>query len=84
MNYTLIVKNGNLLFIRYKDLSLIELALYLWHFVVYYNNNFKEDELSEMIFRTLNQPFMKKYCKHFANQNAGDAQIFLRHLFWDK
>ena len=84
MNYTLIVKNGNLLFIRYKDLSLIELALYLWHFAVYYNNNFKEDELSEMIFRTLKQPFMKKYCKHFANQNAGDAQIFLRHLFWDK
>lgn len=76
MDYILIVENGNLLFIRYKDLSLMELALYLWHFAEYYNNNFKQDELSEMIFRTLKQPFMKKYCKHFANQNGGDVQIF--------
>ena len=66
MDHILIVENGNLLFIRYKDLSLMELALYLWHFAEYYNNNFKQDELSEM----------KKYCKHFANQNGGDVQIF--------
>ena len=52
----------------------MELALYLWDLVEYYNNDFKKDELSETIFRTLKQLFMKKYCKHLANQNAVDAQ----------
>ena len=36
MDYTSIVENGNLLFVRYKALSLMELALYLWDLVEYY------------------------------------------------
>ena len=35
MDYTSIVENGNLLFVRYKDLSLMERALYLWDLVEY-------------------------------------------------
>ena len=60
MDCRLIVENGNLLFIRYKDLSLMELASYLWHFVEYYNNNFEEDELSEMIFRKIETAIYEK------------------------
>ena len=56
----------------------MERALYLWDLVEYYNNDFKEDQLSEMIFRTLKQLFMKKYCKHFTDQNVVDAQNFFK------
>ena len=78
MDYTLIVKNSGLLFDRYKDLSLMELVLSLHNLVEYYEMDFKNVEISEMIFRMQKQLFIKAYCKHFIGDNAIVAQNFFK------
>ena len=56
----------------------MELGLFLWDLAEYYENDFKELEISKMIFRTLTKLFMKTCCKHFVNASAVGAQNFLK------
>ena len=61
----------------------MEWELFLWDLVEYHENDFRGIEAMEIIFKTIKQLFMRGYCKHFPNQKAIDAQMFLRRLFWD-
>ena len=78
MDFSLIIENSDSLFDRYKDLSLMELGLFLWDLAEYYENDFKEVEASELIFRTLKLLFIKAYCKHFEIANGFDTEFFLK------
>ena len=69
------------LFDRYKDLLQLELGLSFYHLIEYYENDFKNLKISEMIFRTQKQLFIKVYCEHFTNANAVDAQNFLKNTY---
>ena len=79
MGFSLIIENSDSLLDRYKNLSLMELGLFRWDLVEYYENDFKEVEASEMIFRTLKLTVnISKMQMHLM------LKIFLKHLFWDK
>ena len=72
------MENSGILFDRYKDLSLVELVLSLHNLTEYYQMVFKNFEISEMIFKTQRQLFIKAYCKHFRDDNAANAQNFFK------
>ena len=76
MDYTLIVKDSGSLFDRYEDLFLMELALPVPILVEYYEMDFKNVEISEMILGRRN----KAYCKYFVGDNAIVAQIHIRAI----
>ena len=65
----------------------MEFALSLDNLIEYYQMDFKNFEISKMIFKTQKQLFIKAYCKHFIDDNEANAQNFfniyiLGQLLW--
>ena len=65
----------------------MEFALSLENLIEYYQMDFKNFEISKMIFKTQKQLFIKAYCKHFIDDNEVNAQNFfniyvLGQLLW--
>ena len=64
----------------------MEFALSLDNLIEYYQMDFKNFEISKMIFKTQKQLFIKAYCKHFIDDKANAQNFFniyiLGQLLW--